>query len=166
MTQTNPLQADAVRCEHGIRHPHPCDDCLARDIPTGRTLSEHPCYGLSLLAPTEFQHRNSWPLSSAEHPYCSRCGTEIEGPNNRQKDGAPLCWEPRPATQPIPLQGGNDTSRLDWLDQVNANTNERNGTRYGWKYDINHNRAALTDHNWPPLSIREAIDAAMNRSAK
>lgn len=53
-----------------------------------------------------------------------------------------------------------DKARLDWLDQVNAGTNERNGTRYGWRYDINHNRAALTDHNYPPLSVREAIDAA------
>lgn len=55
----------------------------------------------------------------------------------------------------------NDRERLDWLDAVNRNTNERIGTTYGWKYDINHNRAALTDCNLPALSIRAAIDAAM-----
>jgi hypothetical protein len=54
-----------------------------------------------------------------------------------------------------------DTERLDWLDGVNQKANGRNGTRYGWKFDINHNRAALTDCNCPALSIREAIDAAM-----
>jgi hypothetical protein len=53
-----------------------------------------------------------------------------------------------------------DKERLDWLDRVNENTNERNGTNYGWRYDINHNRAALTDCNLPALSIRAAIDAA------
>jgi hypothetical protein len=54
-----------------------------------------------------------------------------------------------------------DTDRLDFLDRVNANTNRRCGTTYGWKYDINHNRAALTDSNLPALTVREAIDAAM-----
>ncbi len=58
-----------------------------------------------------------------------------------------------------------DAERLDWLDEVNRKTNERNGTRYGWKFDINHNRAALMDHNWPAKSIREAIDAAMSGTA-
>lgn len=53
-----------------------------------------------------------------------------------------------------------DAERLDWLDDVNRRSNERNGTTYGWKFDINHNRAALTDHNLPALSIREAIDKA------
>lgn len=91
------LRKAEERCEHGVRHPHPCDECLDRDIPPGKRLSDHPCYGLSALNPTEFSHRSSWPLSSTEHPYCSRCGTEIEGPNNRQKDGARLCWEPRAA---------------------------------------------------------------------
>lgn len=92
-------------CEHGVRHPHPCDECLDRDIPRDRSLSEHPCYGLSAICPTEFQHRNSWPLSSVDHPYCSRCGTEIEGPNNRQKKGVPLSWEPRtPTPRPAPVE--------------------------------------------------------------
>lgn len=59
------------------------------------------------------------------------------------------------------MSAADDTARLDWLDQVNANTNERNGTRYGWRYDINHNRAALTDCNSPALTIREAINAAI-----
>lgn len=87
-------------CEHGIRHPHHCDECLDRGIPIGKRLADHPCYGISLIRPTEFCHRNSWPLSSVEHPYCARCGTEIEGPNNLQKGGAPLCWEPRVRTAP------------------------------------------------------------------
>lgn len=58
-----------------------------------------------------------------------------------------------------------DAERLDWLDATNKRTNERYGTVYGWKFDINHNRAALTDHNWPARSIREAIDAAMPTAA-
>lgn len=53
-----------------------------------------------------------------------------------------------------------DTDRLDWLDGVNRHTNGRVGTTYGWKFDINHNRAALTDSNLPALSVRDAIDAA------
>jgi hypothetical protein len=57
-----------------------------------------------------------------------------------------------------------DAARLDWLDAVNAKTNAGNGTTYGWKFDINHNRAALTDHNWPALKVREAIDAAMSET--
>jgi hypothetical protein len=55
-----------------------------------------------------------------------------------------------------------DTWRLDWLDAVNKRTNERNGTVYGWRYDINHNRAALTDMHSPALTVREAIDTAMH----
>ena len=59
----------------------------------------------------------------------------------------------------------NDSVRLDWLDEVNANSNERVGSDYGWKYDINHNRAALTDCNFPKLTIRQAIDEAMGQRA-
>lgn len=53
-----------------------------------------------------------------------------------------------------------DTDRLDWLDAVNQRANARNGSKYGWKFDINHNRAALTDFNVPALSVRVAIDSA------
>jgi hypothetical protein len=60
---------------------------------------------------------------------------------------------------------GSDTARLDWLDQVNTRTNDRVGTSYGWKFDINHNRAALTDHNLPALHVRAAIDEARLKSA-
>jgi len=56
-----------------------------------------------------------------------------------------------------------DTDRLDWLDQVNQRANARNGSKYVWKFDINHNRAALTDMNKPALSIRAAIDQARSR---
>lgn len=57
------------------------------------------------------------------------------------------------------VRGTADTERLDWLDSVNTKTNARNNTCYGWKFDINHNRAALTDHNLPALHVRAAIDA-------
>lgn len=60
----------------------------------------------------------------------------------------------------LTAQQVEDAARLDWLDAVNRQTNERHNTTYGWKFDINHNRAALTDHNLPALSIREAIDVA------
>lgn len=56
-----------------------------------------------------------------------------------------------------------DTDRLDWLDAVNQRTNSHYGTKYGWKFDINHNRAALTDMNVPALSVRGAIDMARSR---
>lgn len=55
----------------------------------------------------------------------------------------------------------DDTRMLDWLDEVNRDANIRNGTEYGWRFDINHNRAALTDHNLPALDVRAAIQKAM-----
>ena len=57
----------------------------------------------------------------------------------------------------------SDTDRLDWLDQVNTNMNERCGSHYGWRFECNHIRAAaiLADHHMPPLTIRQAIDKAM-----
>jgi hypothetical protein len=55
-----------------------------------------------------------------------------------------------------------DTARLDWLDSMNRRTNEHYGTTYGWRFDLNHNRGAmLADHHIPALSVREAIDEAM-----
>jgi hypothetical protein len=59
-----------------------------------------------------------------------------------------------------------DRDRLDWLEGVTARTNARNFTTYGWRYDINHNRASLTDCNLPALSIRAAIDAASQGEAR
>lgn len=56
-----------------------------------------------------------------------------------------------------------DKKRLDFLDLLNARQNERYTSNYGWKIDINHNRVALTDHNFPKLSVREAIDEAIAR---
>ena len=55
-----------------------------------------------------------------------------------------------------------DKARLDWLDAANQALNEAHGTKYGWKYDANHNRCqiAINDCNIPALSIRQAIDAA------
>lgn len=68
----------------------------------------------------------------------------------------------------LPRQKGDvekDTLRLNWLDEVNQRSNKYNGTVYGWRYDINHNRAQLSDHHIPALSVREAIDQAMQKSA-
>lgn len=59
-----------------------------------------------------------------------------------------------------------DTERLDWLDAVTKRTNERCGTIYGWKFDINHNRASLSNHNHPPLTVRTAIDDAQQALAE
>lgn len=56
-----------------------------------------------------------------------------------------------------------DSARLDWLDEANRRANARNGTVYGWRVDVNHNRMALTDHNLPALSVRQAIDETMAR---
>lgn len=53
-----------------------------------------------------------------------------------------------------------DADRLNYLDACNTNFNRQNGTRYGWKLDRNHNRWALTDSNFPPLTVREAIDVS------
>lgn len=57
-------------------------------------------------------------------------------------------------------QDREDVKRLDWLDAQNARKNGQNGTRYGWGYSENHNRIALEDHQWPPRTVREAIDHA------
>ena len=70
----------------------------------------------------------------------------------------------RAALEADPIR--SDTERLDWLDAVNAKANERNGTSYGWAFDINQNRAALTDHNHPARTIRQAIDVAACRQNK
>lgn len=54
-----------------------------------------------------------------------------------------------------------DSQMLDFLDEMNKQKNERNGSRYGWRLEENHNRIALTDSNFPALSVRDAIKAAM-----
>jgi hypothetical protein len=55
----------------------------------------------------------------------------------------------------------DDTRRLDWLDEQNAKKNKSHGTTYGWGYEVNHNRIALSDCHFPAKSVRAAIDAAM-----
>lgn len=50
-----------------------------------------------------------------------------------------------------------DTRMLDHLDKLNTEANARNGTVYGWRLETNHNRTALTDHNVPHKTVREAI---------
>jgi hypothetical protein len=64
------------------------------------------------------------------------------------------------------LENKKDSERLDWLDKKNSAMNERCGSNYGWKFDVNHNRIALTDHNLPKHTVREAIDAAMAKEQK
>lgn len=51
-----------------------------------------------------------------------------------------------------------DRSRLNYLDKLNTEFNERNGTQYGWKIDWNHNRIALIDSCPMQRTVREAID--------
>lgn len=62
-------------------------------------------------------------------------------------------------------EDARDARRLDWLDKINAEKNKRHGTTYGWKLSENHNRIALEDHGFPPLSVRSAIDKAMQPAA-
>ena len=68
-------------------------------------------------------------------------------------------------TPPNPARAAcerTDAERLDWLDRVNQATNAHYRTRYGWKFDLNCNRASLTDHHLPALTVRDAIDSAMD----
>lgn len=58
-----------------------------------------------------------------------------------------------------------DIRRLSFLHLANKHMNEHNRTVYGWRLEANHNRIALTDHNLPALSVREAIDDAMEKAA-
>lgn len=53
-----------------------------------------------------------------------------------------------------------DAARLDLLDEINRKINQDHGTEYGWRFDVNHNRAqvSLTDCNLPALTVRAAID--------
>lgn len=57
-----------------------------------------------------------------------------------------------------------DAARLDYLDQRNKAKNEKCGTTYGWLLEENHNRVALTDHNFPAKPVRTAIDKAMEQT--
>jgi hypothetical protein len=52
-----------------------------------------------------------------------------------------------------------DAARLDYLDSLNQRLNAQQGSSYGWRLDINHNRVSLTDMHVPALTVREAIDA-------
>lgn len=51
-----------------------------------------------------------------------------------------------------------DKLRLDLLDTVNAELNERNGSIYGWAVHWNHNRISLHDSDPMKKSVRQAID--------
>lgn len=85
----------ARRCEHGVRWPHECDDCARRDIPDGKSITDHPCHGLFLSQkPGELSHRAY--ITKDEPIYCERCGTELNE-HLKQKAGASLFWEPRTA---------------------------------------------------------------------
>ena len=113
MTKSPPQPAVSVQqCEHGVRHPHPCDDCLDRDIPRGRSLSDHPCYGIFATAPTKFGHRAY--MTNHSPMYCERCGTELDR-DKKQKAGAPLCWEPRTSASAAPPADGVLRDRVTTL---------------------------------------------------
>lgn len=56
-----------------------------------------------------------------------------------------------------------DTDRLDYLDSLNKEFNERNNSNYGWEIDWNHNRIALHDSDPMRKSVREAIDEHRER---
>lgn len=143
MTSSNEQLAPVERCEHGVRWPHPCDECLDRDIPAGKSILDHPCFGLP-GDPSGLSHRNSWPLSSDEHPYCARCGTEIEGENNRQKAGAPLHWEPRPLPNPRPVEQGEELVELIETRLLGVSPDDQD--------------VILEDHDWRKiiLALRQA----------
>lgn len=58
-----------------------------------------------------------------------------------------------------------DSERLDFLDRCNRQMNERYGTEYGWRFDWNHNRVCmLSDSNIPAISVRDALDRAMENA--
>lgn len=95
MTPNTPIEvtaADREACIHGVRWPHPCTDCFDADFPPGKSLTEHPCYGLFASAPTELSHRAY--VTKGEPMYCERCGTELDQ-CKKQKPGTVLSWAPR-----------------------------------------------------------------------
>lgn len=69
---------------------------------------------------------------------------------------------------PVTPDGSADTKRLNWLDAQNKRLNEYYGTAYGWKFDANFQRNAmmLNDSNYPVMTIRQAIDAAISAASK
>jgi len=103
-----------------------------------------------------FQHEETGLTQCVDH---QQVEWGFERNNPRWQKIRPLYVHPAPADDRV-RELEEDRARLDWLDSVNLHMNERNGSVYGWKYDINHNRASLTDHNLPALTIREAIDCA------
>lgn len=74
-------------------------------------------------------------------------------------------------------QSGDDTARLDFLDQLNASLNAHHGTGYRWEMVINHNvNRLMTTRRGLPVdlndarahgfnSCRDAIDREMLRIA-
>lgn len=69
------------------------------------------------------------------------------------------------ANSPAIPDSSDDTKRLDWLDSKNQHLNKISGSTYGWRFEMNHNRCALTDHHHPVKSVRQAIDEAMLAAA-
>lgn len=98
---------------------------------------------------------------------CGLCGGSGKGQLDGTRDLECIAHEPDcmclPLGAPPKMEIHPDTARLDWLDRVNREANARNGTVYGWRFDLNHNRAEvrLSDSNIPALPVREALDAAM-----
>ena len=58
-----------------------------------------------------------------------------------------------------PARKGDDTNRLDYLDQLNGKLNQKSGSKYGWRLEVNHNRVALMEHDPMKQSVREANDS-------
>jgi hypothetical protein len=88
--------------------------------------------------------------AEADFDDMGRCAAELRGLIPEESDQ--------------PKLGPTDKERLDWLDQVNKATNDRIGTKYGWKFDINHNRAAFSDNDAGGRAVRQALDEAIRQA--
>ncbi len=59
----------------------------------------------------------------------------------------------------------SDKDMLDFLDDLNADQNQRYKSNYGWQVDINHNRVSLNDMGPCNHRVRLAIADAMVKQA-
>ncbi|MDB5975115.1 MAG: hypothetical protein JWR07_1875 [Nevskia sp.] len=104
-------------------------------------------------------------ISDGWHGSCPHTYSDEAEPDEQEasagKAGPAVTRDPQGQAGPAQLL--TDAERLDFLDSMNARKNVQNGTTYGWKLEENHNRIALSDHNFPALSVRAAIDAAIGK---
>lgn len=76
----------------------------------------------------------------------------------------PVVMAPEKLRELLAFRDGRlDAERLDYLDSLNKEFNERNGSNYGWEIDWNHNRIALHDIGPMGMSVRQAIDEHRER---